>query len=126
MPESTRYFELRDHVGVTADGNPEPIAEIGVALAVPIMRGGEVVGEQQRHVIAQAPSLKEGMLARVLPGTRLIEASDPRVCDVLLQSELVKEVDPPSKKAEQHQRGEARAAKQEAGTHSDPDNTEEG
>lgn len=118
MPEN-RYFALREHVGLTADGNPEPLVEIGVALAHPIMRGGEVFTENARYVIAQSEKLGGDELARILPGTRLIEASDPRICDVLMQSDLVEEVDPPSKKLEQHQRGEARAAKQEAGSHGD-------
>jgi hypothetical protein len=119
-----QYFQLRDDVGLTADGNQEPLRQIGVTLAVPIMREGEVVDDPHRYVIHASDTLKDGALARFIPGTRTVHAVDPRIADVLRQSGLFVQTDPPTKRDQQAQRSEARAAKQEAGTHKgDPDTT---
>lgn len=117
-----QYFALRDHVGVTADGNLEPLVEIGVTLAVPMMRDGEFVEDPHRYIIESRESLPDGELARIIPGTRIVHATDPRIADVLLQSELVEQCDPPTKRQQSAQRREARAAEEEAGSHAgDPD-----
>ena len=122
MSES-RYFELLDHVGVTADGNPEPLVQEAIALAVPVMAAGEVIDEFRTVYIDPADRLKQGAPGRILPGTRIIETANPTVAAYLLAHGKYQEVDKPSKKAEAHQRGEARAAAQEAGTHDEDPTT---
>lgn len=120
---SDQYFVLRDDVGVTADGNLEPLHEIGIVVAVPIMRGGELVEDPHRYVVRPAESIGDGEYARVIPGTRLVHVTDPRVAQGLVQTGLFAETDPPTKKIQAEQRREKKAAEQEAGTHEpDPDN----
>jgi len=123
MAEEHRYFELLDHVGVTADGNPEPLVQEAMVLAVPIARGSEVVDDYRHIYIDPAEKLGRNDLARIMPGTRMIECADPRVAAMLAANGKYREIDPPSKREQAHQRGEARAAKQEAGTHAEDETT---
>ena len=121
MPD--RYLQLREHVGVTADGNPEPLVEIGLTATVPRMRGGELVDDPHRHVIRAAEKIPAGDGARIMPNTRMVHATDPMIAQALLSTGNWEEIDPPSKREQAHQRGEARAAKQEAGTHEEDETT---
>ena len=116
-----RYLQLREHIGLTAGGNPEPLVTIGLTATVPRMRNGEIVDDPHRHEIKAAEKIPAGEGARIMPDTRIVEASDPVIADLLLSTGNWEEIDPPSKREQQHQRGEARAAKQEAGTHADPE-----
>jgi hypothetical protein len=121
MPDSDRYFELNDDVGVTVDGNLEPLAEIGLVVNVPVMTGGEVVDSAHRITIGHADRLTRNDHARVISGTRIVHCTDPRVADGLLQTGSFHEVDPPTKKAVTEQVKTTRDAREEAGTHTESD-----
>lgn len=106
MPD--RHFRLLDHIGLDADGNPQPIHEIGLSVLTPTMKDGEIVDVAERITLNAAP------------GTRIVKTADPRVADGLLASGQYEEVDPPSKR----DLAKERAATQDArdGT----DNNEDG
>jgi hypothetical protein len=123
---SVRYFALRDHVGVTPGGNLEPLVEEGMAIAVPTIvstvDGPEVVTTSMSVVIRPADTLPDGAGARVIPGTRIIECSDPRIADGLLGGEKYEEIPPPTKQEVTHAVKALTDGRAEAGTHSpDPD-----
>lgn len=119
-----QYFQLRDDVGITGDGNLEPLDNIGIVVAVPIMRGGEVVEDPHRYHVVQAESLSKDVLARVIPGSRTIHVNDPTVAEGIWQTGLFVQIDKPTKKQLADQVREAKAAEEEAGTHNgDPDPT---
>lgn len=80
-----RYFELLDHIGVAADGELEPIREVGVAIAIPLMVDGEIVAVPQTVV-----------LRPVQPGARIVATDDPRIVAALAESGQYREVDPPA------------------------------
>jgi enoyl-CoA hydratase/carnithine racemase len=85
MPD--RYFKLKDHVGVDAEGNLEPIHEIGLSANVPT-----IVGEgKDQEIVAVA----KRVVVKPLPGTRIVKTDDPIVADTVLQSGMFDEVDPP-------------------------------
>jgi hypothetical protein len=96
MPE--RHFRLLDHVGLDADGNPEPIHEIGLAVLTPTMKDGEIVDVSERITLKAAP------------GTRVVKTDDPRVAGGLLACGLLEEIDPPTKR----ELAKERAATQDA------------
>jgi hypothetical protein len=84
MPD--RHFRLLDHIGLDAAGNPEPIHEVGLAVLIPTMKGGEIVDVPERITLNAAP------------GTRVLKTDDPRVASALLSSGQYEEIDPPSKR----------------------------
>jgi hypothetical protein len=84
MPE--RHFRLLDHIGLDADGNPQPIHEVGLAVLTPTMKDGEVVDVSERITLNAAP------------GTRVQKTSDPRVAEALLASGQYEETEAPSKR----------------------------
>ena len=114
---NTAFLELNDDVGVTADGNLEPLHEIGLAIAVPTVLDGEVVEVPQRITITAADQLSDGDAARFIAGTRIVEVADLRVRDALLQSGLCHETDAPSKRQVAKQKDTTTDAAREAGTH---------
>lgn len=119
-----KYFALKLDVGVTANGNLEPLAEIGVAVAVPIMRNGELVEDALRYVIRPAESIGPDDYARIIPGTRVIHVNDPRVEQAIRQSALFVDTDKPTKAQTDKERKALTDAVEEAGTHNgDPDPT---
>jgi hypothetical protein len=122
MPESkSKYFELEDHVGVTADGNLEPLVEIGLVVTVPTMVEGEVVDAPHTVKVEHAAKLGE-LAARIVPGTRIVESSDYRVNVALLGSGFVA-IDPPTKAAVAKAAKALTDAASEAGTHDDANPT---
>lgn len=119
------YFKLRDDVGVTADGNLEPLCEIGIVVAVPIMKDGELIDDPHRYVIEPADTLKEDGHARIIPGTRIVHVNDPVVAQGVLQTGMFGQVDKPTRKDQAAERRALTDAKEEAGTHNgdrDPTN----
>jgi hypothetical protein len=84
MAEDT-YFELNEDVGLDADGNPEPIVEIGVAIAVPVLKGGEIVDVPQRVSVKAIKS-----------GSRIVKTDNPSVAGALRQHGGLTEIEAPS------------------------------
>ncbi len=131
MPDST-FLELEDHVGVTADGNLEPLVSIGLSIAVPTMVKDPDTGKMEPAEIAHSITIEssQGLAdrpARFLPGTRIVEIADPRVVTALMQSGSFKEIDPPTKTAQKAAAKALTDAIEEGGTHAqDPDNPQEG
>lgn len=103
--QTTRHFELLEHIGLDVDGNPEPIVEVGLTLRVPEMRGGELV-------IVEKPVRLEP-----LPGTRVVATDDPMVAAGLLDSGQYREVDTPTKRQVRAARDATTDAAHNAGTH---------
>lgn len=102
MPD--RYLQLNDDLGLNAEGNPEPIHEIGVALAVPTAVGGEIVDVPQRVTV------------KPIPGTRTVKTDDPLIYHGLLSSGQYHEVDPPTRTDLTKERQSVEDAREQAGT----------
>lgn len=98
------YLQLNDDIGLNAEGNPEPIHEVGVALAVPTMVEGDIVDVPQRVTV------------HPIPGTRTIKTDDPLIAAGLLSSGQYHEVDPPTQKDLKKERAAVQDAKEQAGT----------
>lgn len=98
MPDS-KFFELKDHVGVDGDGNLEPLVTIGVAVTVPAMVGKDVIDVPEGLSIEPAQGLGDRG-ARIVPGTRIVESADWRINAALLQADF-EQVDKPTKTAVQ-------------------------
>jgi hypothetical protein len=123
-----KYFALKLEHGLSPDGNPQPLVEIGVAVAVPIMvqtkNGPELAQDAQRYVIREGETLKEGELARFIPGTRIVHVADPRIETAIRDTNLFVETDKPTRAAIDKERKQLLDSAQEAGTHNgDPDPT---
>lgn len=99
----TTWLQLKDHVGVTADGNLEPLVDIGVSVAVPQMiedpnTGKLEVGEAVQTLrISEAATLDVTRPAR-LAGGRIVETRDARVVAALMQTGHFEQIDRPTKK----------------------------
>lgn len=102
MPDT--YLELNDDVGLDADGNPEPIHEIGIAVNIPTIKDGELVDIAQRTTVT------------AIPGTRIVKTSDPMIVGALLGSGQYHETEPPSKTDLSKARKDTQDAKEAAGT----------
>lgn len=102
MPE--RHFRLLDHLGLDSEGNPEPIHEVGLAVAIPTIRGGEIVDIEERVTVKAAP------------GTRVIKTDDPLVAGALLGSGQFEEIDPPSSAQLKKERKQTQDAREGATT----------
>ncbi len=134
MADST-WLELHDTIGVTAEGNLEPLADIGdVPILVPRLVTDET-GKQ--HVIEEPQMVKIEFAdelgkrpARMVPGTRMVETVDPRIAGFLLGSNegaVWKQIDTPTRAAVKAAAKALADASEEAGTHAqDPDHPEEG
>lgn len=101
MPKA-RYFELLDHVGIDSQGSPEPLREIGIAINVPTAKDGEIVDVAQRVTI------------QPIENTRTFAVDDPLVAGAILDSGLVREIDPPSKAQARRQREATQDARDKA------------
>jgi hypothetical protein len=126
MPDQTTFLKFKDEHGVTADGNLEPLVQIGLVMAVPVMIPNPFTkidepGEAAQSVIVDPADTLGGAPARIVPGTRLIEVADSRVVSALLYSKQWELTDPPSRTEIQSARALTTDASTEAGTHSDPD-----
>lgn len=105
MADQKRYFQLDDKVGLNhLTGKPDPIAEIGLVVAVPRMVRGKVEHEVRPLRVKQLSDkeladLKTKPVGRILPGTRVVETASQKVADGLLQRGDFAEIDPPEAKA---------------------------
>lgn len=86
-----RYFELRDHIDPG-----QPLNGYTCTVGLPRMRGGRVVIESQPVTLKKAAERDDELPGRVLPGTRLIEATNPALASALAQSGRFEECDPPA------------------------------
>lgn len=126
MPETT-FLRFRDEHGVTAEGHLEPLVQIGIAIPVPVMIPNPATkdlepGETaQKTYINPAETLEETAIARIVPGTRLIEVADSRIANALLLTGNWETVEPPTRAAIASEAKALTDALAEAGTHSDAD-----
>lgn len=126
MPETT-FLRLRDEHGVTADDNLEPLVQIGLAIPVPVMIPNPATKDMepgetaQKTYIDPADTLEENAIARIIPGTRLIEVADSRIAGALLLTGNWESVDPPTRAQIASEAKALSDAIAEAGTHSDAD-----
>lgn len=124
MPDST-FLRLRDHVALTADGNPEPLVTIGATIGVPSMVANPKTGKLEPAEVAQsvairpADKLTAAMRGRIVTGTRMVETADPQVTSVLLQTGNFEVCDPPTKAQAAKEAKALTDAREEAGTHID-------
>jgi hypothetical protein len=102
MPD--RYFEINDDVGINADGNPEPLHEIGVTVSIPTMNGSDVVDVPQRTTV------------KPIPGTRTFKTDDPIIAQAILDSGLVHETTQLTKAEIKAQRESTEDAREQSGT----------
>lgn len=102
MPD--RYFQLNDDVGLNANGHPEPLHEIGLAVTTVSMQAGEVV------------ELPDRVTIKPIAGTRTFKHDDPRVAAAMLDSGLVHEIDPPTNTQIAGARKTTQDAREQAGT----------
>lgn len=103
MPED-RYFQLNDDVGLDHEGNPQPLHEIGLAISVPTMQGGEIVEIPQRQTL------------KPIPGTRTFKTGDPLIASQILDAGLFHEIDPPKQADIKAERKTTQDARENAGT----------
>lgn len=86
-----RFFRLRDHV---TPG--EPLRSWGGRLAVPTMRDGRIVIQTRTVRLRPSPTHQERLPGRILPGSRIVEATDPVLAAALERSPVLVECDPPT------------------------------
>lgn len=80
MPDDEKFiawFELKPEYGIDHAGNPEPMVESALSLAISTMTSDGLieVGSSQVCVIKPAEALSDDLLVRVIPGTRIIETT---------------------------------------------------
>lgn len=107
MPD-TAYFTLADDVGLDPDGNPEPLVEIGVTIAVPNMVAGEIVDRAERVTL------------KPIAGTRIVKIDDQLIASALRNVPSLVETDPPKQRDLAVSRDAVADAREHAGTHTDP------
>lgn len=119
------FLELKADVGVTADGNLEPLVAIGLAIPVPQMIPNPATkelepGESVENVTVEpSEALERGALARIVPGTRMVEVVNERIAANLLATLNWEQVDRPTTRAVQSAARQLSDAAEEAGTHTD-------
>lgn len=87
-PVTVRYFRLRDDVALDAEGNPEPIREVGVALVRPALDArGRLVEQPERVVVTAHPA-----------DDRVVATDDPQIAGGIMSTGLFMETDPPESK----------------------------
>jgi hypothetical protein len=128
-PES-KFLQLKEHVGVTADGNLEPLVAIGAAIAVPTMIPNPDTGELELGEVPHSVEIgaseqltqEDGseLPARIVPGTRMVEVADVRIEAALLQTENWEQIKPPTAKQAAAAAKALSDAIDEAGTHTEP------
>jgi hypothetical protein len=109
MPE-TQYFELNDDIGLNAEGNPEPLHEIGVTVAIPTMNGDDVVSVPQRTTV------------KPIPGTRIFKTDDQVIAAAIFDSGLVHETNAPSQSQLKQERDVTKDARDQSGKLDDTPN----
>lgn len=93
----TVYLECL--VGFDDTGNPEPLREIGLPIMVQKLVKGVVVDDLDSIKIQPSPDPKRDQPGRIVPDTRIVATSDPRVVDALLGSGQYSLTDPPGANA---------------------------
>lgn len=91
MTPVPRYFELVDDIDPG-----QPLAGYGCSLNLPAMRGGRVVMTPMPVRIRPRPAADEKLPGRILPGSRIVEATNPILASALEQSASFAECDPPA------------------------------
>lgn len=99
----TTWLKLLDTIGVSANGNLEPLVDIGMVIAVPQMvdmpDGTQEVGEGVQALrITHSPTLDIFRPARFVEGGRMVETRDARVVEGLLKTGNWELVGRPTKK----------------------------
>lgn len=106
------YLRLRDHVGLEAAfrvdpktglevpnpkaGQPAPLNNVGFQIPMPVMVGKEVGTTTSRATLYPSEELDPNLRARIIPGTRIVEAEHPAVIDVLVGTGFYEQCDPPA------------------------------
>lgn len=107
------YFEINDDVGLDPDGNPQPGVTASVSIPIPRMEKGEVI---------EVPTT---FTVKAIAGTRTFKTDDPMVANGLGQLGTLHPVDPPTRKDLAQERKVTAEARENAGTHTDPEETKE-
>jgi hypothetical protein len=99
----TTWLKLHDTVGVSANGNLEPLVDIGIVIAVPQMiempDGSQEIGESTQALrVTDAPGLSVFRPARFEKGGRMVETRDARVVESLMRTGNWDIIDRPSKR----------------------------
>lgn len=111
MPDSM-FFELNADQGLAPDwivdhatglevpnphaGEPSPLNNIGIQIpTVAMAPDGEVIETTTRQPITPSDRLDEVLRARILPGTRIVETDHPAVANLLNETGLYHQIDPP-------------------------------
>jgi hypothetical protein len=81
-----RFFELLEHVGIDADGQPEPLVHTHVRKLVPTLVAGEL------RMVEQIVELKP--VGKAQGDCRVTVTCDPAVADHLVTNGVWREVDP--------------------------------
>jgi hypothetical protein len=101
MPDTkSRFFELRETYGRDEAGNLEPLSSAAFAISLPVMTGSGKITEHTNvtHVEA-ADELTDELAGRFIPGTRIVETTNPLLAGAILGTGIYDEIDPPSKAA---------------------------
>lgn len=93
----TVYLECL--VGFDGAGNPEPLREIGLPIMVQTLVKGEIVDALDSVKIQPSADTSRDQPGRIVPDTRIVASSDPRVVSALLESGQYALTDPPGAKA---------------------------
>lgn len=124
MPETARWFELLDDVGVEpaqlADpetgepvdnpkaGELQPMKVTGLTIAIPT----KVV-----NIGAEGPGIllqQQSVLIEPIPGTRMTKVTDPLIANALATHGCFREIDPPKQKDLANARKDTQAARERA------------
>ncbi len=121
----TRWLKYADDQGISANGNPEPLVDIGLTITVPTMIANPETGKLEIGEVASslqithAPTLDIFTPARFIEGGRIVETRDERVVTALMGTGYWAEIDRPTKKDLAAHVKEQTAAIEEAANRSD-------
>ena len=93
----TVYLEFLG--GFDAEGLPEPLVEIGLNIVVERMKNGQVVTDIGSVKLKPSADPKHDAPGRIVPDTRTVASSNPRVIDALIGCGQYALTDPPGAKA---------------------------
>lgn len=107
---SSRFFELADIYGRDEHGNLEPLADASFAIAMPFAAGNGAISVRTDVTrVGAADALTDDLPGRFIPGTRIIETSNPLLAAGILGTGVYREIDAPSKAAIARAVGETKA-----------------
>lgn len=95
----TVYLELLPTIGIDSEGLPEPLKEVGLPVTIQRLVKGEVVETATSIRIQPHADPKRDQPGRIVPDTRIVATSEPRVVQALLESGQYLLTDPPGQKA---------------------------